>query len=84
MAEFRKLTEDVYAFLRPPLIWYSSAGVIIGDSNVIVVDSLSNAEMARCLLAEISRVTGKPQNHLTLLQGIATEARSMLCRKGTG
>ncbi len=60
MAEFRKLTEDVYAFLQPPLIWYSSAGVIIGDSNVIVVDSLSNAEMARCLLAEIRRVTDKP------------------------
>ncbi len=44
MTEFRRLTEDVYAFLQPPLIWYSSAGVIIDDRDVIVVDSLTNAE----------------------------------------
>ena len=31
MSEFRKLAKDIYAFLQPPLIWYSSAGVIIGE-----------------------------------------------------
>ena len=33
MSEFRKLAKDVYAFLQPPLVWYSSAGVIIGDKD---------------------------------------------------
>src|SRR5512139_2396291 len=60
MPEFRKLAKDVYAFLQPPLIWYSSAGVIVGDGDVIVVDSLTNAAMAERLRAEIRRVTDKP------------------------
>src|SRR5512139_2540774 len=60
MHEFRKLAKDVYAFLQPPLICYSSAGVIIGDGDVIVVDSLTNAAMTQSLLTEIRRVTDKP------------------------
>jgi glyoxylase-like metal-dependent hydrolase (beta-lactamase superfamily II) len=60
MPEFRKLAKEVYAFLQPPLICYSSAGVIVGDRDVIVVDSLTNAAMAQSLLAEIRRVTDKP------------------------
>src|SRR5512135_1670534 len=60
MSEFRKLAKDVYAFLQPPLVFYSSAGVIIGDRDVIVVDSLANAAMTQSLLAEIRRVTDKP------------------------
>ena len=60
MPEFRELAKDVYAFLQPPLVWYSSAGVIIGDRDVIVVDSLTNAAMTESLLAEIRRVTDKP------------------------
>ncbi len=60
MPEFRELARGVYAFLQPPLICYSSAGVIIGDRDVIVVDSLTNAAMTQGLLAEIRRVTDKP------------------------
>jgi glyoxylase-like metal-dependent hydrolase (beta-lactamase superfamily II) len=60
MPEFRKLAKGVYAFLQPPLICYSSAGVIVGDEDVIVVDSLTNAAMAQSLLTEIRRVTDKP------------------------
>lgn len=60
MPEFRQLAKDVYAFLQPPLVWYSSSGVIIGDRDVIVVDSLTNAAMTQSLLAEIRRVTDKP------------------------
>ena len=60
MPEFRNLAKGVYAFLQPPLICYSSAGVIIGDRDVIVVDSLTNAAMAQSLLTEIRRVTNKP------------------------
>src|SRR5512139_803214 len=60
MPEFRKLAKDVYVFLQPPLIWYSSAGVIVGDRYVIVVDSLTNAAMTQSLLTEIRRVTDKP------------------------
>jgi len=52
MPEFRKLAKGVYAFLQPPLICYSSAGVIIGDRDVIVVDSLTNTAMTQSLLAE--------------------------------
>ena len=59
MAELRKLAKDIYVFLQPPLICYSSAGVIIGDRDVIVVDSLTNAAMTHSLLAEIRRVTDK-------------------------
>ncbi len=40
MAEFPKVAGDVYAFVEPTLIWYSTAGVIIGERDVIVVDSL--------------------------------------------
>jgi glyoxylase-like metal-dependent hydrolase (beta-lactamase superfamily II) len=60
MHEFRKLSEGVYAFLQPALIWYSSAGVIVGDKDVIVIDSLTNQAMTRSLLEEISKVTAKP------------------------
>ena len=64
MPEFRRLAKDVYAFLQPPLICYSSAGVIIGDRDVIVVDSLTNAAMTRSLLTEIHQVTDKPVRFL--------------------
>ncbi len=60
MAEFRKLGKDIYVFLQPPLVWYSSTGVIIGDRDVIVVDSLTNATMTEQLREEIRRVTDKP------------------------
>src|SRR5512139_3676774 len=60
MHEFRKIAKDVYAFLQPPLVCYSSAGVIIGHKDVIVVDSLTNAAMTQSLRAEIRRVTDKP------------------------
>lgn len=60
MHEFRELAKDVYAFLQPPLVCYSSAGVIVGDRDVIVVDSLTNAAMTESLLTEIRRMTSKP------------------------
>src|SRR5512139_1051745 len=60
MAEFRQLAKGVYAFLQPPLIWHSSAGVIVGERDVIVVDSLTNTAMTQSLRAEIRRVTDKP------------------------
>lgn len=60
MPEFRKLAQDVYVFVQPPLVWYSSAGVIVGERDVIVVDSLTNAAMTQNLLMEIRRVTDKP------------------------
>jgi glyoxylase-like metal-dependent hydrolase (beta-lactamase superfamily II) len=60
VAEFRELATGVYVWLQPPLVWYSNAVVLVGRSDVIVVDSLTNAEMTRGLLAEILRVTDKP------------------------
>ncbi len=64
MAELRQLAEGVYAFLQPPLVWYSSVGVIVGDRDVILVDSLTNAAMTQILRAEIRRVTDKPIRYL--------------------
>ncbi|MGE5259017.1 MAG: MBL fold metallo-hydrolase [Hyphomicrobiales bacterium] len=64
MSEFRKLAKDVYAFLQPPLIWYSSAGGVIGDRDVIVIDSLTNAAMTQSLRREIHRVTDRPVRFL--------------------
>jgi cyclase len=60
MPEFRKLAEGVFAFLQPPLVFFSNAGVIVGERDVIVVDSLANAAMATALLAAISAVTDLP------------------------
>ena len=57
MADLRKLAKDIYVFLESTLVWYSSAGAIIGDRDAIVVDSLTNADMAQSLRAEIRRVT---------------------------
>ena len=59
-SEFRRLKKGIYAFLQPPLVWYSSAGVIIGDRDVIVVDSLTTTAMTESLLAEIRRITDRP------------------------
>jgi cyclase len=64
MAELRELASGVYAYLQPPLICYSTAGVIVGERDVIVVDSLANAVMAEHLLEEIRRVTDAPVRYL--------------------
>lgn len=64
MAEFRQLADGVYAYLQPPLVWHSNAGAIVGEREVIVVDSLTNAAMAQDFLAEIRRVTDKPVRFL--------------------
>jgi cyclase len=60
MYEFKALAENVYVFVQPALVWYSTAGVIVGERDVIVVDSLTNEAMAGALLAEIRKVTDKP------------------------
>ncbi len=60
MPELRRLAKDVYAFLQPPLVWYSSAGVLVGERDVILIDSLTNAAMTRCLREAIGRVTDRP------------------------
>ncbi len=64
MSEFRKLADGVYVFLQPALVWYSNAGVIVGDRSVIVVDSLTSAAMAEELRAAISGVTDRPVRFL--------------------
>jgi cyclase len=60
MYEFRELAKNVYAFVHPALIWHGTAGVIVGDRDVTVVDSLTNETLARSLLEEIRKVTDKP------------------------
>jgi glyoxylase-like metal-dependent hydrolase (beta-lactamase superfamily II) len=60
MYEFRKLADNVYVYIQPALIWYSTAGVIVGDRGVVVVDSLTNEAMTHSLLEEIRKVTDKP------------------------
>jgi cyclase len=60
MHEFKELAENVYAFVQPAIIWHSTSGVIVGDRDVIVIDSLTNEAMTRSLLDEIHKVTEKP------------------------
>ena len=60
MSDFRRLAPGVYVFIQPPLLCYSSAGVIIGPEDVIVIDSLANAAMAQNLRAAIRQVTPRP------------------------
>jgi glyoxylase-like metal-dependent hydrolase (beta-lactamase superfamily II) len=60
MHEFKKLAENVYAFVQPALIWYSTAGVIVGEKDIVVIDSVTNQAMAQCLLEEIRKITDKP------------------------
>ncbi|HOO78504.1 MAG TPA: MBL fold metallo-hydrolase [bacterium] len=64
MPEFRKLAKNVYAFVQPPLIWHSTAGVILRDRDVVVVDSLANEAMTRALLGEIRKITDNPVRFL--------------------
>ena len=60
MYEFKELAENVYVFVQPALVWYSTAGVIVRDSDVVVVDSLTNEAMTRSLIEEIRKVTDNP------------------------
>ena len=60
MYEFKELAKNAYAFVQPALVWHSTAGVIVGDRDVTVVDSLTNEAMTRSLLEEIRKVTDKP------------------------
>ncbi len=64
MAELRQLASGVHAFLQPPLICYSSAGVIVGERDVIVVDSLTNAAMTERLRDGIRHLTDRPVRFL--------------------
>ena len=83
MHEFRKLVEDVYAFLQPPLVWYSSAGVIIGERGMsydaalqaLAGDGVPLDFQRMIILSSYCEFTGKlpestdpaSQNHLTML-----------------
>lgn len=42
----------------------SNAGFVIGDDGVLVVDSFSNADAAKALLAEIRKLTPKPVRYV--------------------
>ncbi|PWB68147.1 MAG: hypothetical protein C3F15_16955 [Holophagae bacterium] len=64
MVGLSELAEGVHVYLQPPLICYSTAGVIVGERDVIVIDSLANAVMTEHLLAEIRRLTDKPVRFL--------------------
>ena len=60
MYEFKELAKNVYAFVQPPLVMYSSAGVIIGERDVTVIDSLINQPLAEALREEIGKLTDRP------------------------
>jgi glyoxylase-like metal-dependent hydrolase (beta-lactamase superfamily II) len=64
MHEFRKLAENVYVFVQPALIWYSTAGVIVGERDIVVIDSLTTEAMTQSLLEEIRKLSDKPIKHL--------------------
>jgi glyoxylase-like metal-dependent hydrolase (beta-lactamase superfamily II) len=47
-------------FVQPALIWRSTAGVIVRDWDVVVVDSLFGKAMTRSLIEEIQNITDDP------------------------
>lgn len=64
MARLQCLTNNVFSFIQDPLVWYSNAGVVVGEKYILVVDSLTNGCMMREFLAALGTVTDKPIRYL--------------------
>jgi cyclase len=63
-AEIKKVAEGVYAFLQPFVFYSSNAGLIVGDNQAVVVDSLTNRFMVENFKGKIREITGNPVRFL--------------------
>lgn len=61
----KKLTPDVFAYVQSEGTWFiSNAGLILGEENKIIVDSLASGNMTKDFIHEIEKLTDKRINLL--------------------
>jgi cyclase len=63
-AEMKKLGKGVYVYLQPFVFYSSNAGLIVGEKQAVVVDSLTNKYMVESFIARIREITDKPVRFL--------------------
>lgn len=63
-ADLKEVSDGVYAFLQQGGWFVSNAGLIVGEKFAVVVDSLTNENMARIFIEKIREVTNKPIRYL--------------------
>ncbi|MEM4945631.1 MAG: MBL fold metallo-hydrolase [Archaeoglobaceae archaeon] len=63
-AELKEVSDGVYAFLQHGGWFVSNAGLIVGEKFAVVVDSLTNENMAKDFIEKIREVTNKPIRYL--------------------
>jgi hypothetical protein len=81
MTEFRRLAEDVYAFLQPPLIWYMN-GITPMPGEGHVTQTIANYKAIEALEADIY-VAGRGPGTLADLraQRVQLESRFQRARE---
>jgi cyclase len=65
--EVQKITNDIYAVIRreAPSLWFNPNTVfIIGQKDVIVVDTNISSDYTRQVLAELKKITDKPVKYV--------------------
>ena len=63
--ELKEISPGIYAYVQATGGWFiNNTGLIVGEKDAIVVDSLTNARMAESFLNEIKKVTDKPFSYL--------------------
>ncbi len=62
--EMKKLANGIYAYLQPFVFYSSNAGLVAGEKEALVVDSLTNRYMIENFIGKIKEVTDKPARFL--------------------
>jgi len=63
-ADWKELALGVYAFIQPPDVAVSNSGLIVGNKEAMVVDSLDNKYMVENFIRKMKEVTDKPVRFL--------------------
>jgi cyclase len=63
-AEMKELCPGVYAYIQPKGWFQNNTGLIVGDKEAIVVDSLTNKSMVENFISKIKTITKKPVRFL--------------------
>jgi cyclase len=62
--KMKKIVEGVYAYLQPFVFYGSNAGLIVGEKEAVVVDSLTNQYMVEDFKNRIKEITDNPVRFL--------------------